>query len=123
MVGAFNMHETTEIHTKFSRKSEYEIPPPGATAHSGPGPPHHTALHDHTHLDITHLVGVLWAGDQSDADLHPTKQDIHKTDIHAPGEIRTRNPSKAAAVDPRLRQRDHWHLPEEEIPVGTSRRR
>jgi len=44
------------------------VPPHGATAPSGPGPPHHTALHDHTHLDITHLVGVLWAGDQPDSD-------------------------------------------------------
>jgi hypothetical protein len=30
------------------------------------------------------------------------------TDIHAPGGIRTRNPCKEAAVDPRLRQCGHW---------------
>jgi hypothetical protein len=30
------------------------------------------------------------------------------TDIHAPGSIRTRNPSKRAAADPRLRLRGHW---------------
>ena len=30
------------------------------------------------------------------------------TDIHAPGGIRTHNPSKRAAVDPRLRPRGHW---------------
>ena len=29
-------------------------------------------------------------------------------DIHAPGRVRTHNPSKRAAVDPRLRQCGHW---------------
>jgi hypothetical protein len=32
----------------------------------------------------------------------------HNTNIHAPGGIRTHNPSKRAAVDPRLRPRCHW---------------
>jgi hypothetical protein len=31
-----------------------------------------------------------------------------ETDIHDPGGIRTHNPSKRAAVDPRLRPRGHW---------------
>ena len=31
-----------------------------------------------------------------------------QTDIHVPGGIRTHNPSKRAAVDPRLRPRGHW---------------
>ena len=31
----------------------------------------------------------------------------HNTNIHAPGGIRTHNPSKRAAVDPRLRPRGH----------------
>ena len=35
-------------------------------------------------------------------------QHSQDTDIHAPGGIRTRNPSKRAAADPRLRQRGHW---------------
>jgi hypothetical protein len=30
------------------------------------------------------------------------------TYIHAPGGIRTRNPSKRTAADPRLRPRGHW---------------
>ena len=29
-------------------------------------------------------------------------------DIHAPGGIRTRNPSKLEAADPRLRPLEHW---------------
>jgi hypothetical protein len=32
----------------------------------------------------------------------------HNTNIHVPGGIRTHNPSKRAAVDPRLRPRGHW---------------
>jgi hypothetical protein len=31
-----------------------------------------------------------------------------ETDIHTPGGIRTRNPSKRAAADPRLRPRGNW---------------
>jgi hypothetical protein len=34
--------------------------------------------------------------------------DKHNTNIHAPGGIRTHNPSKREAVDPRLRPRGHW---------------
>ena len=32
----------------------------------------------------------------------------HNTNIHAPGGIRTRNPSRRAAADPRLRPLGHW---------------
>jgi hypothetical protein len=32
----------------------------------------------------------------------------HNTNIHAPGGIRTRSPSKRTAADPRLILRDHW---------------
>jgi hypothetical protein len=32
----------------------------------------------------------------------------HNTNIHAPGGIRTHDPSKRAAVDPRLRPHGHW---------------
>jgi hypothetical protein len=34
-----------------------------------------------------------------------------QTNIHAPGEIRTHDPSKRAAADPRLRPRGHWDRP------------
>ena len=34
-----------------------------------------------------------------------------ETDIHAPGGIRTHDPSKRAAADPRLRPRGHWDRP------------
>jgi hypothetical protein len=32
----------------------------------------------------------------------------HNTNIHAPGGIRTHNPSNRAAIDPRLRPQAHW---------------
>jgi hypothetical protein len=35
----------------------------------------------------------------------------HNTNIHAPGKIRTHNPSKRAAEDPRLRPHGHWDRP------------
>ena len=38
-------------------------------------------------------------------------QHSQKTGIHAPGRIRTHNPSKGAAADPRLRPRGHRHRP------------
>jgi hypothetical protein len=34
--------------------------------------------------------------------------DKHNTNIHAPSEIRTHDPSKRAAEDPRLRPHGHW---------------
>jgi hypothetical protein len=40
----------------------------------------------------------------------PSLYNKHNTNIHAPGGIRTHDPSKRAAVDPRLRPRGHWDL-------------
>jgi hypothetical protein len=42
-------------------------------------------------------------------DLFLTMHDTHKRDIHATSRIRTRNPIKGDAADPRLRSRGHWH--------------
>jgi hypothetical protein len=39
---------------------------------------------------------------------HSTRHSQH-TDTHASGGIRTRNPSKREAANPRLRPRCHWH--------------
>jgi hypothetical protein len=35
----------------------------------------------------------------------------HNTNIHAPGGVRTHDPSKRAAEDPRLRPHGHWDRP------------
>jgi hypothetical protein len=41
----------------------------------------------------------------------PSLYNKHNTNIHAPGGIRTHNPSKRTAADPRLRHRGHWDRP------------
>jgi hypothetical protein len=43
--------------------------------------------------------------------LPDNTQQSQETDTHAPGGIRTRNPSKQAAVYPRFRPRGHWDRP------------
>jgi hypothetical protein len=62
-----------------------------------------------SHSDTPHSVGLLWTRDQPDAGTsgwqHTT---LKETNIDASGEIRTSNPSKRAAADPRLRPRGHW---------------
>ena len=56
-----------------------------------------------SHSDALHSVGLL---SPSQRPLPENKQRSQETDIHAPGGIRTQNPSKLAAADPRLR--GHW---------------
>ena len=63
-----------------------------------------------TEASRSQSAGLLWACDQLDKDLHLTAQQSQETFIHAPGGIRTRNPSKRAAADPRLRPGGHWDL-------------
>ena len=63
------------------------------------------AASDHTQRH-THYEGVLWTRDRSDArPLTENTQDPQGTDFHTLGGIRTRNPRKRAAADPRLRDR------------------
>jgi hypothetical protein len=59
--------------------------------------------------DIPQSVGLFWASDQPDPEIVPDNT-LHsqETDIHAPGGIQTRNPSKRAAADRRFRPRGHW---------------
>jgi hypothetical protein len=45
-----------------------------------------------------HSVGLLWTSDQPDAET-TTWQHSQETDTHAPGGVRTRNPSKWVAED------------------------
>jgi hypothetical protein len=60
-----------------------------------------------SHSDTPHSVGLLWTSDQPDAETS-TWHHSKETDIHALGRIRTHNPSKRAAADPRIRQRGNW---------------
>ena len=54
----------------------------------------------------TYLLWQLWMSVQPIAETS-TWQRSQETDIHVPGGIQTRNPSKREATDPHLRQRDH----------------
>jgi len=67
----------------------------------------HTRLDTHTH---THTHGRTplneWSARRRDRYLHNTQQ-TQETDIHATGEIQTRNPSNGEAVDPCVKLRGH----------------
>jgi hypothetical protein len=79
----------------------------GVTAHSGPRPHHYRGF---TITDTPHSVGLLWTSDQPYAETatYTTHYTHKKTDIHPTGGIRTRNPSKPAVADPRLRPCGLW---------------
>ena len=65
-------------------------------------------LHDHT---TTHHIRFDSSGRVISPPHRPlpaNTQHSQQTDIHAFGKIRTHNPSKRAAADPRLRPRGHW---------------
>ena len=58
--------------------------------------------------DTPPSVGLPWTSNQpSQRPLPDNTQHSQQADIHAPGGIRTRNPSKLAAAIPRLRPRSH----------------
>jgi hypothetical protein len=64
--------------------------------------PDHTQTH-HSRQDSSGRVIM-----SSQRPLPDNTQHSQETDIHAPGGIRTCNPSKRAAADPLLRPRGHW---------------
>ena len=57
----------------------------------------------HSHSDIPQSVGLLWTGDRPVAETSTWQHTTLATDNYAPWGIRTYNPSKRAAADPRLR--------------------
>ena len=61
-----------------------------------------------THSGTPHSVGLLWKSVQPDAEASTWQHTTLTTDTYPyPGGIRTRNPSKQATTDPRLRPRGH----------------
>ena len=58
-----------------------------------------------SHSDTLHSVGLLWSRERpvAETSIPGNTQHLQGTDIHTPGGIRTRNPNKRAAADPRLR--------------------
>jgi hypothetical protein len=78
----------------------------GVTAPIGPRPPHYrgfTITLRHTTLGRA----PLYEGAAQRKDLYLTTQHSKERDVHAPDGIRTRNPTKRTAADPRLRVRGH----------------
>jgi hypothetical protein len=63
-----------------------------------------------THRHTPQSVGLLRTRDRP-VEETSTWQHKHspETNIHAPGGIRTHDPSKRSAADPRLRSRGHWN--------------
>jgi hypothetical protein len=63
-----------------------------------------------SYSDTPHSVGLLWKSDQpvAETSLPDNTQHSQETDIHTPGRIWTRNPSRRTASDPRLRPTGHW---------------
>ena len=60
-------------------------------------------------LDTQQSVDLLQTSDQSDAQTFNWQRTTLTTYRHpSPGGIRTKNPSKWAGADPRLRPRGHW---------------
>ena len=79
-----------------------------ATAPSGPGLPHDrgfTITLGHTTLGRTPQEQVMSSRQRA---LPDHKQHSQQTGIHAPGGIRTYDPNRQVATDPRLRLRGHW---------------
>ena len=64
----------------------------------------HSMTHTHTH---TRCASSRRMVSPSQRPLPDNTQHSQQTDIHVPGGIRTRNPSKRAAVNLRLRPREH----------------
>jgi len=57
-----------------------------------------------SHSDTPHSVGLLWTSDQPDAETSTLQHiKITRNRHPCPSGIRTNNPSKRAAADPRLR--------------------
>ena len=64
--------------------------------------------HSWSHSNTLQSVGLLWTSDQPDAGISTWQHTTLTTDTHVIGWIRTRNPSKRAAADPRLGPRGRW---------------
>jgi hypothetical protein len=73
---------------------------------STPPPMVQPSLQSQGHLILvasgSHSVGLLWTSHQPDAENSTWQDTTLKNKVHAPDVIRTRNPDKRAAADPRL---------------------
>jgi hypothetical protein len=91
-----------------SRRTQTRILSYGATSPGGPGPSHYRGF-TITLRHTPHSVGLLRTLiSPTQRTLPNNTQHSKETDLHAPVGIRTHNPSKRLAADPRLRTRGHW---------------
>ena len=67
-------------------------------------------IYDHTQ-DTPHSIWILWTKSRTVAETSTWQHTTLTTDTHVSGGIRTLNPSKRAAADPRLRSRGHRGRP------------
>ena len=91
------------------------FPSTGSSAPCGPVRPHYrgfTVTLRHTTLGRTRLDEG--SAQRTNLYLHTT-QHSQQTDFHVPGGIRTHNPSKRAASDPRLRPSSYRNLPSRRV--------
>jgi hypothetical protein len=70
-----------------------------------------------SHWDIPRSTELLWKteGPVGETSLPDRTQHSQQTDIHGPGGIRTRNPSKTKAAEPHIRRRGQWDRLAKEI--------
>jgi len=64
-----------------------------------------------SHSDTLHFVRLLWTSDRPVAETSDNIQHSQETEFHSAGGMRTRNPSKQAAADTRLRPHGHRNRP------------
>ena len=64
-----------------------------------------------SHSDTPHSVGLLWTSDQLHAETSTWQQTLQsqEKEIYTIGGIRTLNPSKRTAANPRLNRNRRWH--------------
>ena len=83
----------------------------------------HTHTHTHAHSDAPHSLGLLCTSEQPDSKTSTQQHTTLTTNMHVPGGIRTRSPSKGAAADRRLRRKILERKIHGSLPVGNPKDR
>jgi hypothetical protein len=106
-----DQHRALNTTLLYDAVSHPSPPSPGAIATTGTWPPHYLGFT----ITLRHTpksVGLLWTGDQPDAETSTWQHtNSQETDICATGRIRTHDPNNRPAADPHLRPRGPWDRP------------
>jgi hypothetical protein len=100
-------HTHTDIHTHTHTQICIFSPPPMAQQPYS-GLSCFTAHITRSHSDTPQSVGLLRTSDRPDAESSTWQHTTFTRDIQDRSEIRTCNPSKRTAANPRIRRRGHW---------------